>query len=350
MRIQNTLLLFAFLSVVACQNPETNDAEDPRAAKITQPPKPLAQQAVSKSLTDSLDAVLKQEPNNLKALVLRGRKRLAQGNTQNALFDFQRVKKIDSTYAPMLLSLGELYMTRNQSRQAKNAWSNCALANPQDLECRMNLAKIFASVQDYEPALKYLDEIIAIDPYSSNAFLYKGVVVRDAQQDTGLALQYFQKATELDQNNINALDMMGVTLANRGDTTAQYYYKRILKIDPNRADIHYKLGVHYMNVDEINRAIESYTSATQINPQDADSYYNLGHIFTVTVKDYTEALKYYNKSIRAESKYNYKAFFGRGYVYEMQGDVKRAEADYLKTLELLPVYQPARDALARLKS
>ncbi len=348
-RLRHLLFLSLTILVSACNSNEPAKKENLQNAKSEDNPL-LQNQEQAPERLDSLDAVLQQDPNNIEALVLRGAKRLQRGDLQNALFDFQRAKEIDSTNAEMLLLLGDLYMRRNQSRQARDAWLSCANNNPKAVDCRINLGRLYASIQDYKPALEFLNQAIEIDAYNAEAHLLKGVVIRDGVQDTNLALTFIQRATELDQQYVEALDLMGVTLANKGDTLAPYYYNRILKISPERWDIHYKLGVYYMDQDEINKAIEQYTKATQLNPYDSDSYYNLGYIFTTTVKDYREAKNYFTKSIEAKPDNNYKAFYGRGFAYEMLGDVINAEKDYLKSLELLPLYQPAKLGLARIRN
>lgn len=351
MRFSKTLFLGSILLMAACQNPnpEGQDSKQNSQDNIDSTTTLKPRVKPSNSKRDSLDALIASEPNNIEALTARGKIRLNRQDINGALLDFQRVREIDSMYAPMLLALGELRMIRNQSRQARNAWTNCATADPEAIDCRMNLAKLHASIQNYKPALKYLNELIEIDEYYAPAYLFKGIVIRDSKKDTNLAIQYFQKATELDQNYVEALDLMGVTLASRGDTLAQYYYKRLLDLQPRNADVWYKLGVHYMEKDEINRAIEAYTEATLINPKHADAFYNLGYIFTVMVPDYREALDYYTKSLKAQPENNYKAHYGRGYAYEMLGDVVKAEKEYRKTLALLPIHKPAKDGLARLK-
>lgn len=347
MRLAYSLLLLLFLGS-ACTNSGA-EAETETQAEQTEASQTAVPKTIQKGPLDSLDALIAADPNNVSALTERGRYKLVRNDQNGALLDFQRVQAIDSMYAPMLLSMGELRMLRNQSRLARNAWTNCATADPSAIDCRINLAKLHASIQNYDPALKYLDELIAIDEYYAPAYLYKGILARDAKQDTTLAIQFFQKATELDQNYVEALDLMGVTLASRKDTLAQYYYKRILDIQPRNADIWYKLGVHYMDIDELNRAIEAYTQATIINPNDANSFYNLGYIFTVKVPDYREALNYYSQSIKADGQNNYKAYYGRGYSYEMLGDIINAEKDYRKALAILPIHKPARDGLNRIR-
>lgn len=337
------------LCLVSCNSPSDNSSDSGQ-----KPDREEADRAtegrIAPQRKDSLDIVLEQEPNNTEALLMRGRSRLKRGDLQNALFDFQRIKAIDSNNTGMLLSLGELYMRRNQSRQAKNVWQNCANVDPQAVDCRINLGRLYTSIQDYKPALEYLNQAIDIDPYNAEAHLLKGLVIRDGVRDTSLALSFVQKATELDQNYIDALDLMGVMLSNQGDTLAPYYYQRILDIEPDRSDIYYKLGVHYMDLDEINKALESYTKAVSLNPYDADSYYNLGYIFTVSLKDFREARDYFTKSINARPEQNYKAYYGRGYAYEMLGDVINAKKDYVKAVELLPLYQPAMEGIARINA
>ena len=345
MRLAYSLLPLLF-TLAACKSPKRDSDSSPELSGQIETE---AQSPNRKGPLDSLEALIASEPNNISALTERGRFRLIRNDQNGALLDFQRVEAIDSMYAPMLLSMGELRMLRNQSRLARNAWTNCAIADPSAIDCRINLAKLHASIQNYEPALKYLNELIEIDEYYAPAYLYKGIVVRDAKQDTTRAIQFFQKATEVDQNYVPALDLMGVTLASRKDTLAQYYYKRILDLQPRNAEIWYKLGVHYMDIDELNRAIEAYTQATIINPKDADSFYNLGFIFTVKVPDYREALSYYSKSIKADGKNNYKAYYGRGYSYEMLGDIINAEKDYRKALAILPIHKPAKEGLDRIR-
>ncbi len=345
-----SLLAIALLGS-ACN---TQPQEEAEKQSVKSKENPLLKEAevgeTKQERLDSLDRLLKQEPNNVEALLLRGQRGMKRGDLQNALFDFQRIREIDSTNSAMLLSLGELYMRRNQSREAKNSWIKCAKFDAEALDCRINLGRLYASIQDYDPALKYLNQAIDIDPYNAEAHLLKGVVIRDGVGDTNLALSFIQRATELNQEYIEALDLMGVMLSAKQDTLAPYYYKRILALEPERADIYYKLGVYYMNADKINRALESYTKATQLNPYDADSYYNMGYIFTVQVKDYREAKKYFDKSINARPKQNYKAYYGRGYAYEMLGDVINAEKDYLKCLELLPMYTPAKEGINRIRA
>jgi tetratricopeptide (TPR) repeat protein len=340
-----TLLILA-LFALACSNPGTEVTDESKLSKTRDSSQTKAISKVNPE--DSLNIILKAEPNNVRALLMRARINYNQGDQRQAIFDLQRLKEIDSLNPEMLVLMGDIQMLKNQSRAAKNSWELCAKVDPKAVDCRLKLGQMYASINEHEKALRYLDEVLKIDEYNAPAYFYKGIVIRNFKQDTALALNYFQKAIELKQDYFEALDMMGVSLAAMGDTLAPYYYKRILDIDQNRPDIYYKLGVYYRSQNEINKAIEAYTKSTQIDPKMSDSYYNLGVIF-IDLKEYGDARNYFSQAIKAQPRNNYKAFYGRAYSFEMMGDVINAEKDYRKSLEQLPMYKPAMEGLARLK-
>jgi len=337
--------LIVLVFAMSCNNtgPETKDDS---TVKKTSPDSTVTQSKVKANPEDSLNIILKAEPNNVRALLMRAQLNYNQGDQRHAIFDLQRLREIDSLNPEMLLLLGDIQMLKNQSREAKNSWELCAKVDPNAIDCRLKLGKMYASINEHVKALRYLDEVLDIDEFNAPAYFYKGVVVRNFKQDTALALNYFQKAVELKQDYFDALDMMGVTLASIGDTLAPYYYKRIVDIDPNRPDIYYKMGVYYMSKNEINKAIEAYTKSTQIDPKFTDSYYNLGVIF-IDLKEYQDARNYFAQAIKSQPKNNYKAYYGRAYSFEMLGDVLNAKEDYKKSLQQLPLYKPAKEGLAR---
>lgn len=339
-------LLGLVIFALACTNTGTVASDDSKLSKTSDSSETKNLSKVNPE--DSLNIILKAEPNNVRALLMRARIYYNQSDQRQAIFDLQRLKEIDSLNPEMLVLMGDIQMLKNQSRAAKNSWELCAKVDPSAIDCRLKLGQMYASINEHEKALRYLDEVLKIDEYNAPAYFYKGIVIRNFKQDTALALNYFQKAIELKQDYFEALDMMGVSLAAMGDTLAPYYYKRILDIDQNRPDIYYKLGVYYRSQNEINKAIEAYTKATQIDPKMSDSYYNLGVIF-IDLKEYGDARNYFSQALKAQPRNNYKAFYGRAFSFEMMGDVLNAEKDYRKSLEQLPMYKPAMEGLARLK-
>ncbi|MBP7652825.1 tetratricopeptide repeat protein [Candidatus Dependentiae bacterium] len=90
------------------------------------------------------------------------------------------------------------------------------------------------------------------------------------------AMQYFQKAIEIDQNNVLAIFNMGIIYIDREEQElAMKQFERVLEIKPddykslcNLGGIYYKLGRYREAFDILNRAIS-------INPNDLNSLQNL---------------------------------------------------------------------------
>lgn len=163
--------------------------------------------------------------------------------------------------------------------------------------------------------------------------------------DTAGALQYFQKAVDLDNNYMAALDMMGVLLAAKKDPLALAYFNRILEIEPNHYPTYYNLGMFYLKTEDWNNAIIAFTKCTQLNNKDLESLFNLGYIH-LQLKSYGIARDYFSEALNIEP-VNHRALYGRGYANEMLGDVMNAEKDYRQALAYNPQHEPSKIALKR---
>ncbi len=330
---------------IACTDhvEETQEEQQKEVVQRTTKTKPRT----STGNLDSLNSYISANSNDAAAYARRANAYLKKRNLQFALADVNEALRLDSTLAEAHLALGSLYYTQNKTREARNAWTKCVSLEKEHVECRMRLAELYIAVKNYDKALVLLNEVTEIDKQNATAYLMKGVIARDFKADTSLALNYFQRAIDLDQEYMDALDLMAVSLTNQGDTLAKYYYDRMLSLDPNRSDTYYKMGVFYMKIREYNRALEAYTKAVQLNPADAQSHYNMGFIH-IEVGEYKKALEFFNQAIQLQER-NYQAYYARGYCYEMLGNADAAKADYRKSLDILSIYQPAAQGLSRIK-
>ena len=155
---------------------------------------------------------------------------------------------------------------------------------------RIKLAQLYTAVGEHRKSPQLVNEVIELEPYNARAYFIKGLNIRDLQKDTLQAIQYFQKAVDLDNTYIDAMDMLGVLYAAKKNPLAVAYYQNILALDPNRSDVYYKLGVYYMDIKDWNKSLEAYTKAVQLNPKDVDSYFNLGLTFAMN-KEFDKAIK-----------------------------------------------------------
>jgi tetratricopeptide (TPR) repeat protein len=294
---------------------------------------------------DSLNAYLAEHPNDVFALSVRARRYMDGANLPYALADAQAILELDSTDHDGWLMFGEVQYLTNQSRVARDAWQRCIAEHPLETECRLKLAELYSMVMEYDKSLELINKVIELSPNEATAYFIKGLNIRDSKGDTAMALSYIQKAIDLDNEYVAAIDMAGVMTAAKGDPLALSYYNRLLELQPDNARTYYKIGMYHLGVGNYNGAIEAFTKCTQLDPTDAEAFYNLGYIH-LELSMLSEARKHFTSSIQARE-INYRAFYGRAFCWERGGDAANAEKDYRQALTLNPQHGPSREGLNR---
>ncbi|MDD5406454.1 MAG: tetratricopeptide repeat protein [Sulfurovaceae bacterium] len=93
-----------------------------------------------------------------------------------------------------------------------------------------------------------------------------------------------------------------------------------------------KLGDNQYANGNFDKAIEFYTKAISINPNNAIAYNNRGLVY-YELKDYSTAINNYNKAISMKPN-DLGTIINRGVSYSRSGDYKNASADARKACQL----------------
>jgi len=220
-----TLLLRSFLSfsslalllVCSCSSPTSEDL--------------TGLDKETRSL-DSLTALLREDPENVKTLVARADYYMSVKNFPYAKMDAQSAFTIDSSDHDALRVLGDAHYVSNETRISRDAWTRCAKLYPEEVECRLKLAELYQVVMEYSKSIELADEVIALDPNNPTSYYLKGISIRDDKLDTNMALSYIQKAIDLDPKYEEALDMAGVMHSAMGSSLAISYFQRLRNFAP----------------------------------------------------------------------------------------------------------------------
>ena len=102
---------------------------------------------------------------------------------------------------------------------------------------------------------------------------------------------------------------------------------------------YFRRGVEAQQRGQYSEAIENFTKAIGLNPEDAEAFYLRGSTY-YSKSEYDHAIEDFTKAIELKSDYA-EAYAFRGGIYNIQGDYDRAIQDSTKTIDLNPDYAEA---------
>jgi Flp pilus assembly protein TadD len=169
---------------------------------------------------------------------------------------------------------------------------------------------------------------LAEDRGRARELLEKGKELYRSDQDSE-ALSAFQEALKLDPDLAEAHFRLGLSyeaLGKQEEAEAEYKkavesYKKYLAEHEDDAEAHYDLGQTYAGLGQYSDAIREYREATKLKEDDADIYYDLGVAHT-KLAQYDAAAAAFSKSLEIDPD-NYRAQDG---LDEAKEGIKRIRA------------------------
>jgi hypothetical protein len=125
-----------------------------------------------------------------------------------------------------------------------------------------------------------------------------------------------------------------------GRTAADY--DKLVELDPYNADAYYNRGDAYDEMGEYGKAIADYNKAIELDPNHALAYYNRGCAYG-EIGAYDKAIADYNKAIELNPNDSL-AYYNRGLAYSERGEVPKAVSDLEKCIELSTDPELTKDA------
>jgi tetratricopeptide (TPR) repeat protein len=293
----------------------------------------------------SLNSKIAQDPGNPELLHQRAQLLINQKKYQEALSDMQKVLSLDSTQSKYFLTMADISFAANRTFDAKSFLEKAIALDPDNTDAMLRLAELNLIVRQYAQSVSLLNKVLEKDKKNTTALFMRGMNYKE-NGDTVRAISDFQSAVEADPDFYNAYMQLGILNHLKNNPAAEGYFTQALRISPASEEALYGRGLWYQDHNELNKAIQDYTTIIQMNPKNRNAHFNLGYIHQIILKVYPEAIKHYSNAITADSNYT-EAFYNRGLCYEAVGNIRDAAADYKKALMLRPVYPPAEAGLKR---
>lgn len=230
---------------------------------------------------------------------------------------FRQAYKDDPNSAEALYGLGSSYLQQQKSKEAN--------------ECFQRTIELHASYPGTLP----------------NAWNNLGILAaREGKYD--LAIQYLQRALQIDPQHTIALQNLGNAYRQKKDwPQAESALERALALNPDDAEANYSLGMVYAQQNDTERAYDYLQRALASRPVYPEALNNLGILYLRTRRP-DAAIKSFEESIRVAPAYD-QAYLNLARVYVIEGDREKARAVLLELLKQHPDHAQAKEELKQLE-
>lgn len=154
------------------------------------------------------------------------------------------------------------------------------------------------------------------------------------------AQKEFILLSKLEPNNADVQFKIAELFADRDYTdSALACYKKVTDLSPNHALAHCRLGIIYFKKNSFNEAKQELLTSLKLNPGDYTPHYYLGKICRIR-GDRINALSYFEKALR-DSDLRQRTYLERANIFFLEKDYQEAINELLKAVELGDSDQPA---------
>ena len=110
------------------------------------------------------EAVLKTDPKNLQAHIIRGNSMAGLGDAEEAVVDLRNLLKTEAPTTESLMTLGGLEVRRGQAQQAEAAFKQAIVVGGNNPNAHIALANYYRAVGRYRDAEPALKKALELDP------------------------------------------------------------------------------------------------------------------------------------------------------------------------------------------
>lgn len=334
------VLSYAFMMALffACANNE-EQVEEVDNTLITSTDSLSQQEAFAQ-----INASIQEDVGNAQLYFKRAKLQIKYNNLAAAIQDVNRAIKIDSITPVFYLYQAELLKAAGDVVGCKLALEKCMLANPNNVEARIQLGWLALAAGNDQQAMDYADAALKRDVYSAETYYLKGIIFQQ-RGDTNRALSTFKTALEQENDYYEPNVALGLLYFKTDPNLAKAYFKNALRIRPNSIEALYDYALICQENVAYEEAIATYQEILAIGPF-KEPHFNLGFIQQEYLGDFTKAIEHYGEAIKLDSTY-FEAYYNRGLCKEKNGDYAGAVKDFKAALNINPVYDFAAIALER---
>lgn len=230
----------------------------------------------------------------------------------------EEINSNNNSIEDMLEVANKLYDQEKYERAIKVYSDLLLLTSDSDIYVKMG--NCFDKISKSQTAIEYWEKAIEVDSMNSNAFINLGNYYFKKEK-TEKAISYWIASRQaMPEEPISSLNLAIAYTQKNMPIEAFWYYEKYLKYSQDKTtekyitvknkvekgkklgDDYIKLGIHYQACNDNKAAQRCYEKAIQHCPIYSKAYLNLGSIFYAQ-KNYDEAAKYWEKAYYIDPNY-----------------------------------------------
>jgi len=295
-----------------------------------------------KELTEKIS----KNPDDATLYYKRGRTLHSLELDSLALNDYKKAVSLDSSKAQYFSAIGDL-LFEHKDIAGSLPWIEHAIRlNPKDASAHLKLAKLFFYTKDYTKAFAEINTVLRQDVYNPEGYFLKGMIYKDLK-DTSRAISSFQTAVQVAPDYKDAVVQLGLMYSMKKDVLALQYFDNAYKLDSNDVFPLFAKGVFYQDMNDYETAKQAYTKVILTDRDYTDAYMNMGYI--LLQQDSLEKAKRQFDLVTQLQPDDAEAYYNRGLCSELMGNKQEAIKDYEQALVFAKDYKEPAEGLKRLK-
>ncbi len=229
-----------------------------RAAK--QEANPAEQNKLYLRALSHLNKAITIDPKNYGGLTYYGSTlvELKEYDKARAVFEnILSMKPGHSDATTYMNHLTQLYINQKEFNKAIQSCKSLIKAQPEKQAHRVSLSKIYLDLNRVDTAEIILKNIIQKDPSYSQAYANLAEIYGRIKGNNEKAVEYLQKAHELDPNSVLVLENLGIVNAMMGNFRESIkYLEEAIQLTPNYAQLYLNMANIYRDMGDDSKSAE----------------------------------------------------------------------------------------------
>ena len=313
-----------------------------------------------KSAIVVLSEKIKENPTNVELLLERVALNKSKNNLESMLFDYKEVVRLDSLNSDFQFNIADIYFELSKKQNANTQYPslvkhhleksikiNDGNYHSHALMGELMMAYGAFNPKSYQQAIESFNTSLKLDYNQDKTHMLLGYTFRQVGKED-FAINCFRNSINVNPDFYESYVQLGQIFHVKKDTLAVVYYNNALRINPNDELTLYNKALFYQDMEQWNKALDAYAELHKVVPFNSSGHYNLGFIHMI-LGLYDVATNNFSDAIYSNSEF-YEAYYSRGNCFETLGNVKQAEIDYSRAIEINPEYTFAIEALENLRT